>query len=194
MAGENAFSPAIARTGNRLAYARHTYDENIWRLDLTGDSKRPSENPVKLIASTWLDNSSRYSPDGKKIVFASDRSGSFEIWVCNSDGATQAQLTFLGGHAGTPRWAPDSRHVVFDSPVNGKAEIYVIDTEGCAPRRLATHPANDVTPSWSSDGRWIYLASDRSGRHEIWRTSSAGGRDGIARDRVRHRAQQVAAV
>jgi hypothetical protein len=42
------------------------YDENIWRLDLTGDTRHASAEPVKLIASTWMDNAPQYSPDGKK--------------------------------------------------------------------------------------------------------------------------------
>ncbi|MGA8030604.1 MAG: protein kinase [Bryobacteraceae bacterium] len=175
VAGENAFSPAIARIGNRLAYVRSNYDENIWRLDLGGDTRHASGEPVKLIASTWLDNAPQYSPDGKKIAFGSDRSGSFEIWVSSADGSNPVQLTFLAGHSGTPRWSPDSRRIAFDASVNGNADIYTIDAEGGTPRRLTTNPANDTAPSWSADGQWIYFASDRAGRSEIWREPADGG-------------------
>jgi Tol biopolymer transport system component/predicted Ser/Thr protein kinase len=177
VAGENASGPAIARTGNRLAYVRSIYDENIWRLDLTGDTRHASGEPVKLIASTWMDNSPQYSPDAKKIAFASDRSGGFEIWVCSADGSSPVQLTFLSGHSGTPRWSPDSRRIAFDSHVNGNADIYVIDADGGAPRRFTTNPGNDTVPSWSSSGQWIYFTSDRTGRSEIWREPVGGGQE-----------------
>ncbi len=177
VAGENASSPAIARIGNRLAYVRSMYDENIWRLDLSADTRHASGEPVKLIASTWLDNAPQYSPDGKKIAFGSDRSGSFEIWVASADGSNPVQLTFLAGHSGTPRWSPDSRRIAFDASVNGNADIYAIDADGGAPRRLTTNPANDTVPSWSSNGRWIYFASDRTGRSEIWREPADGGQE-----------------
>ncbi len=177
IAGENAYQPAIARIGNRLAYVRSIYDENIWRLDLNGDTRHASGEPVKLIASTWVDNAPQYSPDGKKIAFGSDRSGSFEIWVSSADGSNAVQLTFLAGHSGTPRWSPDSRRIAFDASVNGNADIYAIDADGGAPRRLTTNPANDTVPSWSSNGQWIYFASDRTGRSEIWRAAADGGRE-----------------
>ena len=178
-AGENAYSPAISRAENRLAYVHKTYDENIWRLDLTPDG-RLSGSQSKLIASTWQDNAPQYSPDGKKIAFASDRSGSYEIWVGNADGSGAVQLTSQGGHAGTPRWSPDSRSIAFDGNLNGNADVFAIDAGGGAPRRITTSPANGHArgvPAWSSDGKWIYYTSNQTGRYEIWRASADGGQE-----------------
>jgi hypothetical protein len=92
--------------------------------------------------------SKRLSGDNRAIavVFASDRSGAFEIWVCNADGCSPVQLTFLGGHSGTPRWSPDSRRIVFDSNVNGNADVYVVDADGGAPRRITTNPSVGIYP------------------------------------------------
>jgi Tol biopolymer transport system component/predicted Ser/Thr protein kinase len=177
-AGENAFEPAISRKENRLAYVHHTYDENVWRLDLAGG--KASGPPTKLIASTWQDNAPQYSPDGKKIAFGSDRSGGYEIWDCNADGSGTVQLTTLGGHSGTPRWSPDSSRIAFDATVNGSTDIFVIDAGGGAPRRITTSPANGharSVPSWSGDGKWIYFTSNQTGTYEIWRASAGGGQE-----------------
>jgi len=177
-AGENAFEPAISRKENRLAYVHHTYDENVWRLDLAGG--KASGPPTKLIASTWQDNAPQYSPDGKKIAFGSDRSGGYEIWDCNADGSGAVQLTTLGGHSGTPRWSPDSSRIAFDATVNGSTDIFVIDAGGGAPRRITTSPANGharSVPSWSGDGKWIYFTSNQTGTYEIWRASAGGGQE-----------------
>jgi Tol biopolymer transport system component len=160
-----------------LAYVRQNYDENIWQISL--DAGKVSGAATKLIGSTWQDNAPQFSPDGKKIAFASDRSGSYEIWVSNADGSGAVQLTSQGGHAGTPRWSPDSRHIAFDSNLNGDAEVFVTDAGGGAPRQITTSPANGHArgvPSWSSDGKWIYYTSNQS-RSEIWRASADGGQE-----------------
>ena len=52
---------------------------------------------MKLISSTRVDTEAQFSPDGKKIVFSSNRTGSFEIWICDSDGSNAQPLTSLGG-------------------------------------------------------------------------------------------------
>jgi len=177
-AGENAYYPAVSRTETRLAYVHTTYDENIWQLGLTAG--KVSGPATKLIASTWQDNAPQYSPDGKKIAFASDRSGSYEIWVANADGSGPVQLTSQGGHSGSPHWSPDGRSIAFDASVGGSGDIYVIDAGGGAPRRITTGPANGharSVPSWSSDEKWIYFTSEQTGRYEIWRASAGGGQE-----------------
>jgi Tol biopolymer transport system component len=66
-AGDGARGPAISRQG-RLGYVRFTIDANIWRMQLNGGLP-PAMPPQKLIASTHLDHTPQYSPDGKRIAF-----------------------------------------------------------------------------------------------------------------------------
>lgn len=107
--GENPVQPTVSRQAGRLTYVRREYATEIWRIDAQSSIKRP----VKFISSTRHEGAPRFSPDGKRIVFTSNRSGSGEIWVCDSDGSNFLQVTAIGG-AGTPRWSPDSRNIVFD--------------------------------------------------------------------------------
>src|SRR6266545_1243841 len=173
--GSEAQYPAFSRDGSRLAWRQNTSDEDIFRLAL----KSGSENvpPVaSLIVSTALEASPRYSPDGKRIAFVSNRSGSDEIWVCGSDGENPIRLTsFRGPLAGSPSWSPDGKQIVFDCRPEGNADIYVVSAEGGQPRRLTTDPAEDIVPSWSRVGRWIYFTSNRSGRLQIWRMPAGEG-------------------
>lgn len=173
--GEYAYNPAISRQGARLAYVYRRVDRNIWRAP-GPNSAAKDRAPVKLIASTREEVSPQYSPDGKRIVFVSDRSGSREIWVCASDGQEAVQLTNFGGsHVGTPRWSPDGRQIAFDSRPEGQSDIYTISPEGGMPRRVTAENFDDVLPNWSRDGRWIYFGSKRGGDWQIWKVPAEGG-------------------
>lgn len=94
--GEDGSEAAFSRQAQRLVYTRELLDVNIWRLEVP-DPHKAISSPVKLISSTRVDGVPQFSPDGKKVVFNSNRTGSFELWVCDSDGSKAQQLTSLGG-------------------------------------------------------------------------------------------------
>jgi Tol biopolymer transport system component len=135
-------------------------------------------DPVLFIDSNQLDRTPKYSRDGSKIVFQSTRSGSREIWVCDSDGNDLTELTDIGGSvSGAPDWSPDGKSICFESAPNGNRDIYVISAHpGSQPQRLTTHPETDMLPTWSKNGRWVYFGSTRTGREEIWKVPSQGGK------------------
>jgi Tol biopolymer transport system component len=172
---EGALGPTIPAQGKRLAYTQDNIESNIWRMELP---KPPGQAkaPTKLISSTRWDLLPEYSPDGQSIVFMSNRSGSCEIWRCDSDGSHPFRLTSFGGpEGGAPRWSPDGRQIAFDSRPEGHTDIYVVSVEGEPPRRLTTQSSDDWVPSWSRDGRWIYFTSDRGGDCQIWKMPADGG-------------------
>jgi Tol biopolymer transport system component/DNA-binding winged helix-turn-helix (wHTH) protein len=167
--------PAISRQGNRLAWTQSLEDSNIWRIEITGAAKQATA-PVKLIATSMREYAPQYSPDGQKIVFGSNRSGSQEIWVCDRNGENQIPVTNIGAlNTSTPRWSPDGRQIAFDSLQEGNRDIYVISANGGRPHRFTREPSEDARPSWSRDGRWIYFGSNRSGSVQIWKMPVEGG-------------------
>jgi eukaryotic-like serine/threonine-protein kinase len=173
-AGDNARQPTVSRQGNYLAYLFDGSDTNIWRAP-GPNAENKTLAPVKLIESTRNEGSPRYSADGRRIAFASDRTGGTEVWVCDSEGHNSIQLTQFRGHAGAARWSPDGKELVLDARPEGSSDIYVVGADGGSPRRLTYEPSADVLPVWSSDGKWIYFGSDRSGDWRIWRMPAAGG-------------------
>ncbi|HET6933038.1 MAG TPA: DPP IV N-terminal domain-containing protein [Candidatus Acidoferrum sp.] len=178
-----AMRPALNRKGNRLAYTSVTYSSSLWRASLTPDHKiiRPLE---KFISSTGLEEGPQYSPDGKHIVFQSNRTGYHEIWRADADGSNPIQLThFKKNLTGTPRWSPDSKWISFDSRPAGHSEIFVINAEGGQPRQVSQGDSENGVASWSTDGKWIYFASNRSGTWEVWKITPDGN---SARQITRH--------
>jgi len=173
--GDVASGLAVSRQGNRLAYAVVRSDSNIWRVEVAATGVAPSA-PVKFIASTSREFEPAYSPDGKKIAFTSNRSGSMEIWVCNSDGSHPEKLTsFEGPQTIRPRWSPGGQQIVFYSNAEGSRNIYVIGWDRRIPKQLAKNPSNDMNPGWSADGKWIYFESDRREQNEVWKVPVDGG-------------------
>ena len=169
-----AATPAVSRTG-RVAFARVRVQSGIWRQEV-GSGDRAAGPPVRLTKAVAADNNPEYSPDGQRIVFASNRSGTREIWTCDAAGARCQALTSFGASyaTGSPRWSPDGRQIAFDSGAVGRMHVYIVDANGGSPRRL-TDEAGGVAPNWSRDGAWIYFSSTRSGANEIWKLPSAGG-------------------
>ena len=175
--GAGGDQPALSREKHRLAFSQNRYDVNIWRIGVAGGSGT-DEAPVPLIASTLLDHTPSFSPDGRRIAFASYRSGTAEIWVCDSSGQNLVQLTsFNGPEVALPEWSPDGSRIVFGSTEKGRNVLLVIGTSGGTPQRLrlADQPGKNASHTWSRDGRWIYLGSDRTGRQEIWKMPVEGG-------------------
>jgi Tol biopolymer transport system component/DNA-binding winged helix-turn-helix (wHTH) protein len=174
--GRNAAVPAVARTG-RLAYSRTVMQGNIWKQEIpTRPGAVPA--PVRLTDSSAHDSNAQYSPDGSSIAFASNRSGTREIWTCASDGQHCLQVTSFNNSflSGTPRWSPDGKSLVFDSGAAGHIDIYVVSANGGPPRRLTDDTTSGMIPSWSHDGKWVYFCSSVTGRNEIWKIPSAGGK------------------
>jgi Tol biopolymer transport system component len=175
---QEAYWPAISRSGNRLAYERWFFDFNIWRVSLatTGVASGP---PTRLITSTLHDSAAQYSPNGKRIAFESTRSGVLGIWVSDADGSnTQELFSQAGTSCGTPRWSPDGQRIAFDYSANGNVNIFVMRSSAGKPIRLTTDSAYDAAPSWSRDGKWVYFTSRRTGRDEVWKVPAGGGEVG----------------
>src|SRR4030095_7383464 len=132
-----------------------------------------------FIASTRIEDHPQYAPDGRKIAFVSNRSGTWEVWLCNSDGTNLTRLTSMNGPIVIgPRWSPDGRRIAFyaTTGVSGKYQNYLIAAEGGPTLPLSRdNQALEAIPSWSRDGRSIYFVSGRSGSLQIWKMPVDGG-------------------
>lgn len=106
---------------------------------------RLSQTGLRLTDLT-SDSRPRYSPDGSKIVFQSNRDGQSEIYVMNSNGTGQTRLTNNPAWDTAPAWSPDGTKILFtslrDDPMN--PALYLMNADGSSQTRLTT----------GSDGVW----------------------------------------
>jgi Tol biopolymer transport system component len=127
--------------------------------------------------STRIDWPGRFSRDGQRVSFTSDRDGPQQILVASRDGSKlRTVTTFDGLSLGLASWSPDGEHLVFDGvDARGVHGLYVVGAEGGPTRSLAQGSDRRTNPEWSRDGRWIYFVSSATGRREIWKVPAAGG-------------------
>ncbi len=178
--GGNVTFPAISNSGKLIysvAGTARTNVTNITRVDLKG-----TDAPRTALASTRGEVAERYSRDGRRVVFVSERSGSSEVWVANADGSQATRLTSFGGDGmrGWPSWSPDGTKILFDGNAGfeGMARtwhLYVMSAAGGTPVQLTSGNHTNGVAEWSGDGKFIYFYSNRSGSHQIWAMPAAGG-------------------
>jgi Tol biopolymer transport system component/imidazolonepropionase-like amidohydrolase len=110
-------------------------DEGTWMsLDVSPDGKRlvfdllgdlytlPTEGgeATRIIGGISFESQPRFSPDGKKIVFVSDRSGAENLWICDLDGSNPKSVT-KGRNQGfiSPSWTPDGQFIIASKSSGG---------------------------------------------------------------------------
>ena len=170
IAGSDASHPATAPSRDRLVFSRYDWDMHLYRF-------APGKPLERVAASSSSEGDPHFSPDGRRIAFASERSGSWAIWVAAADGSQPRQLTtHRWGWQGSPNWSPDGRAIAFDAyDPDGHVHVWTIPAEGGTPRRITKPTGDQTVPTWSRDGKWIYFSEAREGGRDIWRAPATGG-------------------
>ena len=127
-----------------------------------------------LIPHKAFEESPRWSPDGKRIVWVSTRDGNQDIYSADADGKNLKRLTSEIALDNNPSWSPDGKRIAFTSNRAGNFEIHIMDADGGNVRRLTNHHALDYWPTWSPDGKYIAFTSNRDGNYEIYMMNAAG--------------------
>jgi serine/threonine protein kinase/Tol biopolymer transport system component len=164
----------LSPVGKQAVVAKADFESgntDLWQLDLD------RELETRFTFETGTDYFVAWSPDGERIAFSSNRSGSFQLYSKSITGGGEEQL--LREQEGTSypsSWSPDGRYLVYQVN-NGKSEdMFAWDVQGEGePIPLQPTKFNDTVPMVSPDGRWLAWAGDDSGQWEIYVTPFPGG-------------------
>ena len=164
------FAPRWSPDGKWVLYSMAIGgNTDIYKIPAAGGG-----TPVKLTDSPGIDIGGSFSPDGSKIVFESDRSGSQQVYVMNADGSGQNRISFFGGRAATPEWSPRGDQIAF-THIAGNFRIAVMTPAGGELRYL-TDSWQDEAPTWAPNGRIVqfFRTARGSGRASLWQVDLTG--------------------
>lgn len=128
---------------------------------------------VGVSAEGWDNARPSWMPDGK-IVFSSNRTGNWDLFVMDNDGSNQKNLTNTDSDEHFPSVSPDGREIAFVMQVDDNYDIYVLNISTGDTRRLTSHEDLDDWPSWYEDGEKIVFDSNRSGTWAIYMMNADG--------------------
>ena len=153
---------------------------------------------TRITGGMAFDSQPRYSPDGERIVFVSDRDGSEDVWVAAADGSDARNLSRAGSliEFASPTWAPDGSHIVVSRTRWGLGtfELWAYHVDGGAGVRITKAKARADTPVreranalgavYSPDGRYLYYARKNGGfgynlRLPLWQIARRDLADGV---------------
>jgi serine/threonine-protein kinase len=163
-------SIAVSPSGDRVAASVVTPEgESLWVTD-------PEGPPAKRTFQGVANQRPEWTPDGRGIVFYSDRQGGFDLWEIRADGSSPARLVLDEDRdVVAAEFSPDGTWLVFRTNA-----LQAPGADILARRRNADGSLEDETiplvataagersPTFSPDGRWLAYVSDESGRDEIY--------------------------
>ena len=141
-------------------------DANIWIINSNGTG------PIQLTINSKDNKQPRFSPDGSKILFVSNRTGKNELWIMNSDGSNQRSIALIPLKISDPAWSPDGNFIVYVGTTKTSSNLFIINVNGTSSKQLTTGNFEDWNPDWGVQG--IIFASNRGGFQGIWIIQSDG--------------------
>jgi Tol biopolymer transport system component len=176
----------IAPDGKRVAVTisnEGTNKADIWVQDPGGARRRLTFGEGGSFSPVW-------SPDGRRLAYASWRDGKAAIYARSTSGeGPEERLSDLpGGDVEPTSWSPDGKLIavsLWNAPA-GNYDVWMLPSAGGKPAAFADTPADEQQAVFSPDGKWIAYTTNESGSWEIsvrafpgpggkWQVSNGGG-------------------
>ena len=179
-------NPRLSPDGRRVAVSITEQEAQIWLYDLSRDTM------TRLTFDGIANNAPTWTPDGKRIVFDSNRGGASNLFWQMADGSGGLERLDTSEYLQVPMsWSPDGQILAFFEvgPTTGR-DIWVLRMSDRKAQTFLRTPFNEDAARFSPDGRWIAYVSDESGRDEVyaqpfpgpggkWQISTDGGTEPV---------------
>ena len=153
---------ACAAPGGHLVFSSLVEDLNVWSLPIEPNHARIKGEIEKLTQEGVFNLAPSVTPDGKKFVYLSNRSGSFDIWVQDVDTRRDYSLTASQAHKWFPIITADGSRAAFGSVEGGKSMLFVLPSSGGELEKVCDDCG--APRSWSSDGSLLLYQGGRPSR------------------------------
>jgi TolB protein len=164
--------PVFSPDGREIAFTskrRGGYDIYVMRANGTHIRRLTRDRRVPEGRRSNYDGQPAFSPNGKRIVFVSDRKGYPNIYLMNADGSRQHRLTRGLGFPGSPSFSPDSHRITFASSPRLLSQIFTMRTDGSHKRQLTRGPGFTYDPAFSPTApRIAFARDDERAAGNIW--------------------------
>jgi WD40 repeat protein len=127
-----------------------------------------------LARGNSVDRQPQYSPDGKRIVFSSTRSGNIDVWQIEVENGTISRLTDGPGTEYDPGFTPDGKKIIYTSDRSGHDEIYLAEADGSGVSKVTDDGVDAENGTMTKDGQWIVYVSSNPSKTGIWRIHPDG--------------------
>jgi eukaryotic-like serine/threonine-protein kinase len=151
---------------DRLVVEQQTFRQNV--VEWAGTAA-----PHRLSHGRAADRQPVYTPDGKSVVFSSDRTGNLDLWAVAVATGELRQLTEDPANDWDPAVGPDGR-LFWSSDRTGKYEIWTAESDGSGARQVTRDGEDAENPAVSPDGRFVVYGSTRSDESGVWKTRADG--------------------
>ena len=167
------YDPAISDDGTTLAIEKRDADRgstDLWTVDLVRGAFSP------LTTTPGFESVSTWSPDGRRVAFASDQDKAQpKIWVKDA-GGTGAEDALVDGRSFPTDWSRDGKYILYmlESGATGW-DVWVYDVEHRTSKALLASAFNEYGARFSNDGRWIAYVSDEGRTFQVFARSFPDG-------------------
>lgn len=134
-----------------------------------------SPQTIKCEKDAPMSRGASWSPDGKQIVFDSNRDRKQEIYIMNSDGSNVKRLTYSKRANYLPTISADGKKILFMSYSDSEEAVHVMNMDGNELKKLTDENSKNGDPDWSPDSRQIVFHSDRDEENrELYKMAADG--------------------
>jgi len=120
------------------------------------------------------DRQPTFSPDGKRVLFSSNRSGNLDLWEMNIETSALSRVTDHPGNDWDPAYTPDGNGILWSSDRSGVFEIWEAATDGTGAHQLSKDGVDAENPTMTADGQWILYLSGRPPQGGAWKMRADG--------------------